>query len=95
MVRILYNKSCFVHFSGLQRIRQPFNILPTACGEISPMRTATKRLIFAGSTRPVKRDPAWQDGFKSFSDKVMGLLSASPRRLGRPALAKPWLLLQP
>ncbi|MDP3170541.1 MAG: NAD(P)H-dependent oxidoreductase [Polaromonas sp.] len=27
---------------------------------------------------PVKGDPAWQEGFKSFSGKVVGMLSASP-----------------
>lgn len=31
---------------------------------------------------PVKADPAWQDGFKSFSGKVVGMLSASPGGLG-------------
>lgn len=31
---------------------------------------------------PVKADPAWQDGFKSFSGKVVGVLSASPGGLG-------------
>lgn len=31
---------------------------------------------------PVKTDPAWQDGFKSFSGKVVGMLSASPGALG-------------
>jgi len=31
---------------------------------------------------PVKSDPAWQDGFKSFTSKVVGVLSASPGALG-------------
>lgn len=31
---------------------------------------------------PVKGDPAWQEGFKSFTGKVVGLLSASPGALG-------------
>ncbi len=31
---------------------------------------------------PVKADPAWQEGFKSFSGKVVGMLSASPGALG-------------
>ncbi len=31
---------------------------------------------------PVKGDPAWQEGFKSFSGKVVGMLSASPGALG-------------
>ena len=31
---------------------------------------------------PVKCDPAWQEGFKSFTGKVVGMLSASPGPLG-------------
>jgi NAD(P)H-dependent FMN reductase len=31
---------------------------------------------------PVKADPAWADGFKSFRGKVVGMLSASPGALG-------------
>ncbi len=31
---------------------------------------------------PVKADPAWTDGFKSFRGKVVGMLSASPGALG-------------
>ena len=31
---------------------------------------------------PVKNDPAWQEGFKSFTGKVVGMLSASPGALG-------------
>ncbi|MES2188611.1 MAG: NAD(P)H-dependent oxidoreductase [Pseudomonadota bacterium] len=31
---------------------------------------------------PVKSDPAWHDGFKSFTGKVVGVLSASPGALG-------------
>jgi chromate reductase len=31
---------------------------------------------------PVKSDPAWQEGFKSFRGKVVGVLSASPGGLG-------------
>ena len=31
---------------------------------------------------PVKGDPAWQEGFKSFTGKVVGMLSASPGALG-------------
>lgn len=31
---------------------------------------------------PVKSDPAWQEGFKSFNGKVVGMLSASPGALG-------------
>ncbi|MES2414495.1 MAG: NAD(P)H-dependent oxidoreductase [Pseudomonadota bacterium] len=33
-------------------------------------------------SRPVAADPAWQDGFKSFTGKVVGILSASPGALG-------------
>ncbi len=31
---------------------------------------------------PVKSDPVWQDGLKSFNGKVVGVLSASPGALG-------------
>ena len=31
---------------------------------------------------PVKSDPAWKDGFKSFTGKVVGVLSASPGAMG-------------
>ena len=31
---------------------------------------------------PVKNDPTWQEGFKSFRGKVVGMLSASPGALG-------------
>ena len=31
---------------------------------------------------PVKSDPDWQDGFKSFTGKVVGVLSAAPGALG-------------
>ena len=31
---------------------------------------------------PVKSDPAWQEGFKSFTGKIVGILSASPGALG-------------
>ena len=31
---------------------------------------------------PVKSDPAWQEGFKSFRGKVVGVLSASPGGFG-------------
>ncbi len=34
------------------------------------------------ASSPVKSDPAWQDGFKSFTGKVVGVLSASPGALG-------------
>ena len=34
------------------------------------------------ASSPVKSDPAWTDGFKSFRGKVVGLLSASPGALG-------------
>ena len=34
------------------------------------------------ASSPVKSDPAWQDGFKPFAGKVVGLLSASPGAMG-------------
>ena len=35
-----------------------------------------------GVSSPVKADPAWHEGFKSFTGKVVGVLSASPGALG-------------
>ncbi len=34
------------------------------------------------ASSPVKSDPAWQDGMRSFRGKVVGMLSASPGALG-------------
>ena len=34
------------------------------------------------ASSPVKSDPAWQDGFKPFTGKVVGVLSASPGAMG-------------
>ena len=34
------------------------------------------------ASSPVKSDPEWADGFKSFTGKVVGMLSASPGALG-------------
>lgn len=34
------------------------------------------------ASSPVKSDPVWKDGMRSFSGKVVGLLSASPGGLG-------------
>ena len=34
------------------------------------------------ASSPVKTDPVWKDGFRSFTGKVVGLLSASPGGLG-------------
>ena len=34
------------------------------------------------ASSPVKSDPVWTDGFKSFTGKVVGMLSASPGALG-------------
>ena len=34
------------------------------------------------ASSPVKSDPAWADGFKSFTGKVVGMLSASPGVMG-------------
>lgn len=34
------------------------------------------------ASSPVKTDPVWKDGMRSFSGKVVGLLSASPGGLG-------------
>jgi NAD(P)H-dependent FMN reductase len=44
--------------------------------------TALLKNTIDWASSPVKSDPAWQDGFKSFTGKVVGLLSASPGALG-------------
>ena len=44
--------------------------------------TALLKNTIDWASSPVKSDPAWQDGFKSFASKVVGLLSASPGALG-------------
>ncbi|MDP2257343.1 MAG: NAD(P)H-dependent oxidoreductase [Polaromonas sp.] len=44
--------------------------------------TALLKNTIDWASRPVKNDPVWQDGLKSFRGKVVGLLSASPGALG-------------
>ena len=44
--------------------------------------TALLKNTIDWASSPVKSDPAWQDGFKSFAGKVVGVLSASPGALG-------------
>ncbi|MHB1198517.1 MAG: NADPH-dependent FMN reductase [Polaromonas sp.] len=44
--------------------------------------TALLKNTIDWASSPVKSDPAWQDGFKAFSGKVVGVLSASPGALG-------------
>jgi len=44
--------------------------------------TALLKNTIDWASSPVKSDPAWTDGFKSFTGKVVGLLSASPGALG-------------
>ncbi|MBC7608195.1 MAG: NAD(P)H-dependent oxidoreductase [Polaromonas sp.] len=44
--------------------------------------TALLKNTIDWASSPVKSDPAWQDGFKSFTGKVVGVLSASPGALG-------------
>jgi chromate reductase, NAD(P)H dehydrogenase (quinone) len=44
--------------------------------------TALLKNTIDWATSPVKSDPAWNDGFKSFTGKVVGMLSASPGALG-------------
>jgi chromate reductase, NAD(P)H dehydrogenase (quinone) len=44
--------------------------------------TALLKNTIDWATSPVKSDPAWIDGFKSFTGKVVGMLSASPGALG-------------
>ena len=40
--------------------------------------TALLKNTFDWASSPVKSDPAWSDGFKPFTGKVVGMLSASP-----------------
>jgi chromate reductase, NAD(P)H dehydrogenase (quinone) len=44
--------------------------------------TALLKNTIDWATSPVRSDPAWTDGFKSFTGKVVGMLSASPGTLG-------------
>ena len=44
--------------------------------------TALLKNTIDWASSPVKSDPAWHDGFKSFTGKVVGVLSASPGALG-------------
>ena len=44
--------------------------------------TALLKNTIDWASSPVKSDPAWQDGFKAFRGKVVGVLSASPGALG-------------
>jgi chromate reductase len=44
--------------------------------------TALLKNTIDWATSPVKSDPTWQEGFKSFTGKVVGILSASPGALG-------------
>jgi chromate reductase len=44
--------------------------------------TALLKNTIDWASSPVKSDPAWQEGFKSFTGKVVGILSASPGALG-------------
>ena len=44
--------------------------------------TALLKNTIDWASSPVKSDPAWADGFKSFTGTVVGMLSASPGALG-------------
>ena len=44
--------------------------------------TALLKNTIDWASSPVKSDSVWQDGFKSFTGKVVGVLSASPGALG-------------
>ena len=44
--------------------------------------TALLKNTLDWASSPIKSDPNWQNGFKSFEGKVVGLLSASPGALG-------------
>ncbi len=44
--------------------------------------TALLKNTIDWASSPIQNDPDWQDGFKSFTGKVVGVLSASPGALG-------------
>ncbi len=44
--------------------------------------TALLKNTIDWASSPVKSDPDWKDGFKSFTGKVVGVLSASPGAMG-------------
>ncbi|MEO7952569.1 MAG: NAD(P)H-dependent oxidoreductase, partial [Polaromonas sp.] len=44
--------------------------------------TALLKNTIDWASSPVKGNPDWQEGFKSFTGKVVGVLSASPGALG-------------
>jgi chromate reductase, NAD(P)H dehydrogenase (quinone) len=44
--------------------------------------TALLKNTIDWASSPVKTDPVWSEGFKSFTGKVVGMLSASPGALG-------------
>lgn len=50
--------------------------------EYNASYTALLKNTIDWASSPVKADPAWQDGLKSFRGKVVGMLSASPGALG-------------
>ena len=50
--------------------------------EYNASYTALLKNTIDWASSPVKGDPDWQDGFKSFTGKVVGVLSASPGALG-------------
>jgi len=44
--------------------------------------TALLKNTIDWASSPVKNDPVWKDGFRSFTGKVVGVLSASPGAMG-------------
>ena len=44
--------------------------------------TALLKNAIDWASSPVKTDPQWQDGYRSFTGKVVGMLSASPGAMG-------------
>jgi chromate reductase, NAD(P)H dehydrogenase (quinone) len=55
---------------------------PSCSPEYNGRYTALLKNTLDWASSPVKSDPAWQDGFKAFRGKVVGVLSASPGALG-------------
>ena len=52
--------------------------------------TALLKNMIDWACSPFKGDPEWGQGTEAFGGKVVGLLSASPRRLGRFAVPEPF-----
>jgi chromate reductase len=71
--------------TAARRLKEIFHAHPAwvICSpEYNGSYTALLKNTIDWVSSPVKGDPEWQEGFKSFSGKVVGMLSASPGALG-------------